>query len=472
MPVQLGFLVLYSALLLGIGLAVSRRVRSAGRFFVAGRQLTPILVFATVLAANIGAGSTVGATGIGFRDGLSAWWWNGSAGIGSLALAFWIGPRTWAQASRHGFLTAGDLLEHHFGRSVRGIISSLLWLASLSILAGQLIGIAWILNVVAGLPKWAGCLIGGGLMTTYFTAGGLLGSAWVNLVQLVVLLAGFAIALPVALAGAGGLGAVVAASQAAGSGSFWNGTASMSYLVLLVPAFMSSPGLLQKAFGARDARAVRLGVGWNGVVLLGFAFVPALLGMIARLQHPGLAQELALPTLLARDLPPAFGGVLLAAIFSAELSTADAVLFMLSTSLSQDLYRGFVNPGASDARVLTVARMAAVGGGTLGILLALVTPTIVGALSLFYAMLGAAVFVPIVVALHARVPRGTEVRVSIAAGVLAVLIRHGAGAAAAGSVWTPGTVGLVAAISGYGAAVAWRSGWAAYRQRSSAKRFE
>lgn len=459
MSAHLVLLVLYSVVLLAVGLVVSRQVQTAGRFFVAGRQLSPVLVFATVLAANIGAGSTVGATGIGFRDGLSAWWWNGSAGIGSLALAFWIGPRVWAQASRHGFLTTGDLLEHHFGRGVRGAVSAVLWLASLSILAGQLIGVAWILNVVAGIPKWAGCLIGGGLMTTYFAAGGLLGSAWVNLVQLIVLLAGFVVALPVALAGAGGLGTVLEASRSAGSGSFWNGAASASYLVLLVPAFMSSPGLLQKAFGARDARAVRIGIGWNGVVLLGFAFVPAVLGLVARQHHPGLAMELALPTLLARDLPVAFGSVLLAAIFSAELSTADAVLFMLSTSLSQDLYRRFVRPDASDAQVLTVARLAAVAGGLLGVLLALVTPTIVGALSLFYAMLGATLFVPLLVALHARVPRGAEVRVSMAAGAIAVLLRQALGAPGQGGLWAPGTVGLAAAVAGYAAAVLWRRLW-------------
>jgi SSS family solute:Na+ symporter len=460
---HVALLVCYSVLLLAIGLAVSRRVQSASAFFVAGRALTPVLVFSTVLAANIGAGSTVGATGIGFRDGLSAWWWNGSAGIGSLLLAFWIGPRVWAQASRHGFLTTGDLLEHHFGRSVRGLISALLWLASLSILAGQLIGIAWILHVVAGLPKWAGCAIGGGLMTTYFAAGGLLGSAWVNLVQLVVLLAGFAVALPAALSAAGGLQAILAASAPAGHEAFWNGSASVSYVVLLVPAFMSSPGLLQKAFGARDARAVRLGVGWNGVVLLGFAFVPALLGMAARVQHPGIPHELALPTLLARDLPAGFGSILLAAIFSAEVSTADAVLFMLATSLSQDLYRRFVRPDATDARVLQVARWSAVASGVLGILLALVTPTIVDALKVFYAVLGATIFVPLVAALHARSPSRTAALASILAGAGAVIVRQLSGAPA-DSLWQPATVGLAAAAAGYAAV--------SYLSRNSASRFE
>jgi SSS family solute:Na+ symporter len=57
------------------------------------------LIFATFLALNIGAGSTVGATDLAYRDGLSAWWWNGSAGLGSLVLAFWIGPQSGARPS-------------------------------------------------------------------------------------------------------------------------------------------------------------------------------------------------------------------------------------------------------------------------------------------------------------------------------------------------------------------------------------
>ena len=71
--------------------------------------------------------------------------------------------------------------------------------------------------------------------------------------------------------------------------------------------------------------------------------------------------------------------------------------------------------------MLRVARWAAVAGGGFGILIALVTPTIVGALSFFYAMLGATLFVPVLVALHARVNRRVEVTASIVAGAAAVL---------------------------------------------------
>ncbi len=49
--------------------------------------------------------------------------------------------------------------------------------------------------------------------------------------------------------------------------------------------------------------------------------------------------ELALPRLTTDVLPPWLGGLALAALFAAEISTADAVLFMLSTSLSRDLFQ-------------------------------------------------------------------------------------------------------------------------------------
>ncbi len=384
-----------------------------------------------MLAANIGAGSTVGAAGLGYRDGLAAWWWVGSAGIGTLLLAFWIGPKIWRIAKEHDLYTVGDYLELRYGPSVRGIVATLLWLATLAILAGQLIAFAWILDVVADVPKWAGCLIAGGVMTIYFAAGGLLTSAWVNLVQLVVLVIGFAIALPWALIGRGWDGK---RSRRRPSGDptlryFWkSGRSGVMYIALLVPAFVVSPGLIQKVYGARDERTVRLGVGLAAVALLLFAAVPPLLGIVAHAFAPDLANhELALPAVLTLGLPPAIGAIGLAAVFSAEVSSADAILFMLSTSLSEDLYKRFVRPEASDRQVLVVARWAAVLGGGAAVALALGLPSVIGALSVFYTLLGVSLFVPLVVGLHSRQPGVPEAIAAIGAGVAVALAAKLAG---------------------------------------------
>src|SRR4051812_39287585 len=75
-------IVCYSLAQIALGVWIARRVRRTSDFFVAGRALGPGMLAATLLAANIGGGSTVGAAGLGFRDGFAAWWGVGSAAVG------------------------------------------------------------------------------------------------------------------------------------------------------------------------------------------------------------------------------------------------------------------------------------------------------------------------------------------------------------------------------------------------------
>ena len=169
---HLVLLLLFAAAQVGLGLFIARRVKGASDFFVAGRQLGPGLLFSTFLAANIGAGSTVGAAGYGYRDGLSAWWWVGSAGIGSLILAWWVGPKIRAIAAQHNLRTVGDYFEWRYDARVRATLTALLWVGALAILAGQLVALSKLVKAVLGWEGWIGCMIGGVVMTTYSAAGG------------------------------------------------------------------------------------------------------------------------------------------------------------------------------------------------------------------------------------------------------------------------------------------------------------
>ena len=461
MNIHLLLLIVYSIALTAAGLWVSRLVRGSGDFFVAGRSLSAPLLFSTVLAANIGAGTTVGATGLAYQEGVSAWWWNGSAAIGSLVLAFWVGPRMWRLASRHNFYTAGDFLEYRYGPLVRGLIASLIWVGTLAILAAQLIAGAAVLSVVAGISRQAGIVIGAVVMTIYYVAGGLLSSAWVNLIQLIVLLGGFLVAVPLLHESVGGQAAF--SSMPVPHDDYWNifyskgsGLSGWAMLAVLTPGFIISPGLLQKAYGAANERAVRLGIGAQGCVQLLFAFVPVYFGLAARAASLDIANpNLVLPTLLTEQLPPLVGALGLAAVFSAEVSTCDAILFMLSTSLSKDLYKRFVNPSADDRSLLRVARLAAIAGGAGGILLAGVFATIVDALRIFYSLLGVSLFVPVVAGLMTRRGGTPEALASIVAGVGVLLtVRFVTGPF---GILNEELLGLIAAAAAFAGTFAFRS---------------
>ncbi|MBM3817648.1 MAG: sodium:solute symporter family protein [Acidimicrobiia bacterium] len=424
MTIHLALLIVYSVGVVALGLWTSRLIRSSSDFFVAGRRLGPGLIFASMLAANIGSGATVGVAGLAYAEGISAWWWSGSAGLASLVLAFRVGPRIWALANEHGFYTTGDFLEFRYNATVRLVISVLILCGTLAILAGQIIAGAAILNVLTGAPRWVGSLIGGAIMTIYFAAGGLLGTAVVNTVQLVVMLAGFLLAMPVALGTVGGLGTLFS-SLPAGYGDFTFSTgpgSGWTLLFLTGPAFIVSPGLIQKSYGARSGGALRTGVALNAAALMVFAFVPVLLGMVAAVSLPGIQDDnLVLPTLLREGLPVWLGALALAAVFSTEVDTCDAILFMISTSASKDLYKRHVNPGATDAELLRVARIAAIAGGTLGVLLSIYLATVIDALTIFYSLLVASLFVPFLGGLYTRRAGPAAALAAIVGGVVTLI---------------------------------------------------
>jgi SSS family solute:Na+ symporter len=450
-------LVAYAGGLLALGFYLSRRVRSTKDFFVAGRQLPPGLIFATFLAANIGAGSTVGATGRGYSQGLSAVWWVGSAGLGSLVLAFFVGPRLYRLARQYNLLTVGDYLEMRYSRAVRLFLGATLWLGCLFILAGQLIAIAWILNVTAGLAKPWGCALGGLVVAAYFSAGGLRTAAWLHVIQISVKMTGFFIAVPWALHAVGGWQRLAAVAAPAGYlspvGVGLRGV--LGYIVIFMPNFFIAPGLIQKLYGARSESAVRQGVGWHAAVLLVYAALPALLGMTARAAFPALANpELALPTVLRELLPWWLGALLLAGVFSAELSAGDAVLFMLSTSLGKDLYKSLLNPDAGEQQLLRVTRMTSAAAGVLGTALAIVLPSVVDALTAFYGLLTVVLMVPLLAGLYLRSPGAAAALVTMASSVVVMLVSHFATGGKGIGILNPVAVGIVAGAGVMAIAVA------------------
>jgi SSS family solute:Na+ symporter len=422
----------YAVLLILIGWFVGTKVKSSSGFFVAGRKLGAGLLFTTLTAANIGAGSTVGVAAIAYRSGVSAWWWIGSAGIGSMILAFWVGPRIWRIACRHDLYTLGDYLDRRYSKTFRGLFSGMMAVGTLALFSGQLLGIAWILDVVAGVPKTAGVVAGAVVTTLYFAAGGLLSAAIVNLVEIAVIMAGFLVALPYVYSYVGGWAGLTAKAaahlpDAAAHARYFSMdgiglTVIIGYLVMLVPSFFISPGLIGKVFGARDERAIKVGTAAGGIVQLLFAIIPVFIGMAAFTSVPNLSNaDLALPTVMKEMMPFGAATLALAAIFAAEVSTADAVLYMLATSVSNDLYKTFLNPAVEDGDLLKISRAVTLVSGILGVVFALFLDSIISALTIFYSLMSVSLTAPLVFGLFTRRASNAGALLSSVCGVALTL---------------------------------------------------
>ncbi|MBR0080034.1 MAG: sodium:solute symporter family protein [Synergistaceae bacterium] len=396
---------LYALILIALGVFIGRKAKSASDFFVAGRNFNSGLLFTTLIAANLGAGSTVGVTALAYQYGLSAWWWIGSAGIGSMILAFIVGPKIWKISREYNFYTLSDYLDKRYSKFFSGFISIMMSIGTLALFSGQLLGIAWILEVVAEIPKIYGVIIGAVVTTLYFAAGGLLSSAFVNILEVAVILIGFVIALPFVWNFSGGLENIKANIPDTKYFDFFGmgSTAIIGYIVMLVPSFFISPGLIGKVFAAKDERSIKIGTSLNGLVQLIFAIIPVIIGVATFSKFPDLARpDLALPTAMKNMMPFFAGSIALAAIFAAEVSTADTVLYMLAGSLTNDIYKRFFNPDISDSKLLTLSRITTVICGIIGVILALKLESIISALTIFYSLMSVSLSAPLIFGLFTK----------------------------------------------------------------------
>lgn len=428
MNAYLAVIIVYAIILIAVGFIATRKLQGVSDFFVAGRKLGPGLLFTTLIAPNIGAGSTVGVAGLGYKFGVSAWWWIGASAFGSFILAFAVGPAIWRVAKKHNLFTLGDFLDFRYNRNFRGLISVLMGIGSLAIFAGQLMGIAWILGVVAGTDKIAGVLIAALVVVLYFGAGGLLSAAFVNIIQIGVKFIGFLLAVPFALSYVGGwhglnsmvIQNITNQSQIDNYFGFTGMglTIIIGYFLMLTPSFFISPGLIGKIYGARDLSTVKISTSLNAFVQLVFAIVPVLLGMCAFAVFPDLTdRELALPTVMKEFLPFWASALALAAIFSAEVSAADAVLYMVTTSFTKDIYKTFIKPDIEDEALLKLSRVVTFIAGGAGIVLALILPNIITALSIFYSLMSVSLTAPLLFGLFSRRPSASAAFICAIAGI-------------------------------------------------------
>ena len=254
-------IVLYALLLIGVGFMITKKVKGSADYFVGGRTFGPALLFITMIAPNIGAGSTVGVAGLGFKVGLSAAWWIVASAVGTFVLAFIVGPAIWRLAKEHDFYTLGDYLDYRYNRNFRGLISLMMAFGTVAIFAGQLMGIAWILSAVAGISKTVGILIGAIVVVLYFGAGGMLAAAYVNIIQATVKLIGFVIAVPFVLnyvGGWSGLEATITSNMgdplASASYFSFDGVGAstiIGFFLMLTPSFLYPQALSVKYMGQK-----------------------------------------------------------------------------------------------------------------------------------------------------------------------------------------------------------------------------
>lgn len=208
---------------------------------------------------------------------------------------------------------------------------------------------------------------------------------------------GILLAIPIALNAAGGFEGLRTELDP----SFFSPTAIGldtigGYFLLYFLGIMIGQDIWQRVFTADRPETARVGNVLAGGYCVVYGVATAFLGMIALAIVPGIeSRDLALPTLILETVPVGLSGLILAAFISAMMSTADSALLASSTLFTNDIYRRFIDPHASEGRYTFVSRA---GIGVLGLAMvvaAVLIGDVINALTLAYNLLTGAIFVPV-----------------------------------------------------------------------------
>lgn len=169
-----------------------------------------------------------------------------------------------------------------------------------------------------------------------------------------------------------------------------------TYFLLYFLGIMIGQDIWQRVFTADGPRTARVGNVATGAYAVVYGIATALLGMIALVLFPAVENpDLALPTMVLEIVPVGLSGLILAGFISAMMSTADSALLASSTLFTNDVYRRFLDPDASDETYTRTSRATIVVLGAGMIWAAVWIGDVVNALTLAYNLLTGAIFVPI-----------------------------------------------------------------------------
>jgi sodium/proline symporter len=345
-------LVAYKLVLVAIGLWATRRTLDTSDFFLGGRRLGAWVAAVSASASSSSAWTLVAVSGMAYLWGWPALWLFPATLSGFMINWLWVAPRLMRASRDNGAITltqflAGPDPDRGWPRRVVVLASGVVLFSFSFYIAAQFQAAGNAFASAFDLQMRTAVLIGAGVVLLYTLLGGFWAVSVTDTLQGLVM-ALTALVLPfAAVAAAGGPGAVLdalAAQEAAIGGPPTAGIAAVGFVLGTLGIGLGYPGqphVVNRFMALRDPRALRdakvIALSWAVIIYAGMLTV----GLAARALYGGLlADEQVLFEVTNRLFAPVVAGIMIAAVLSAIMSTADSQLLVAASSVSHDLPRG------------------------------------------------------------------------------------------------------------------------------------
>lgn len=346
--------------------AITRKQKDTSDYFLAGRNVGWFVVGASIFASNIGSEHVVGLAGTGFKSGMPMAHFELHAWI--VLLLGWLFLPFYA---RSGVFTMPEFLERRFNSQARwylsiiSLVGYVLTKISVTVYAGGIV-----ITSLLGIDFWLGALITVVLTGIYTVLGGMRAVVYTEAIQAMILIVGSASVTFIGLQEIGGWGQLRAI---AGSDHFnmwrpmtdpefpWTGLL-IGGSIVGIWYWCTDQYIVQRVLAARNVTEGRRGAIFGGLLKLSPVFIFLVPGIIAyAMSKTGQLQvessDQAFAAIMAQVLPSGLRGLVAAGLLAALMSSLASVFNSCSTLFTVDVYKKLF-PNTSEARLVTVGRIA------------------------------------------------------------------------------------------------------------------
>lgn len=417
MTFQFLAILLYAAILVGIGVMAARRSRTMLDYYAGGRRMGPLAVAFSARSTGESAWLLLGLTGFGATFGMMGFWVVLGEVLGvTLSWAF-MARRFKRLTARFESMTIPDYLEARFrddGHGLRLLAAGALLVFVPIYVSAQIHATGEAFDSFLGWNYYAGAIFGFAIVLIYVTRGGFISVVWSDVFQAIMMLAGL-VALPIiAVAALGGAQAVVESleqtypnhlSMTGGQGLSLLTVAAIVGLLGIGLGFLGSPQVYVRLIALRTERSIPaarlIAILWTLLTDCG-AVIIGITGRVIIDGNLGVDGQEVLPGIVSLLLPPFLAGIYIAIVLAAIMSTVDSLLVVASSAAVRDYYQKIMHPELSDESLIGTSRRLTVVLALVALLIAMSIAVLTGRQGVFwYVIFGwsgiAATFCPTII---------------------------------------------------------------------------
>lgn len=404
MIVKVLLLILFFAVMVGIGFYSRKHATNVDGFVLGGRSVGPWLTAFAYGTSYFSAVVFVGYAGqFGYKYGISATWIGiGNALIGSLLAWIVLGRRTRIMSKHLKAKTMPDYFGKRFDSNALRVTAAVIsFVFLIPYTASVYNGLSRLFEMAFDVPYTVCVVVMAALTCVYVILGGYMATAINDFVQGIVMLVGIVAVIASVLNGQGGFMQAVSklseipsdipvtmGQQGAFTSFFGPDPLNLLGVVILTSlGTWGLPQMVSKFYAIRDEKAVKTGT----VISTLFAIVVSggcyFLGGFARLfdsdairnGQGGIVYDAIIPTML-NSLSDILIGIVIVLVLSASMSTLSSLVLTSSSTLTLDFLKGNIIKKMDEKKQLLTMRIFLVFFVVISVVIALDPPTFIAQL--------------------------------------------------------------------------------------------